>query len=127
MIYKHFKINNMKKTVSITLLLFVVGITTVSAQNTSCGELAQFVSKNYNRKDEVNPITSTMIKKAIWYEYDNNGFVIAYIKENDYDWNGNPYIFCGVSYDRWWKFKSEGIYDSYGKAFHKYIMNYTCN
>ena len=44
-----------------------------------------------------------------------------------YDFRGKPYIFCGISSYTWTKFTSDGTYNSWGKAFHKYIMDNKCN
>ncbi len=71
---------------------------------------------------------SSWLVKVEYYQVDyDGGLVIAYIKKNDYDFKGKPYIFCGISSQRWSAFKTEGLYGSYGEAFHKYIMDYTCD
>lgn len=112
------------------ILLFVVltfSIRNFQSQTISCGDLAKYIVENYETKDTVQPFSSSMLVKATWYQYDGNGYVIAYLKSNDYDFQGRPYIFCGISRTRWDKFKNEGLFGSYGKAFHDYIMDYTCN
>jgi hypothetical protein len=115
------------KSILIPLLVFI-SFHSISAQNISCSELSRVITKDYSRKEKVKPLMSSMLAKATWYEYEGMGFVIAYLKENDYDLNGSPYIFCGISNQRWTKFKNNGLFgSSYGKAFHKYIMEYTCN
>lgn len=78
--------------------------------------------------DRVNTMGSSMLVKAEYYQVDYNaGLVIAYIKNNEYDFKGKPYIFCGISSTRWSNFKSKGLYESWGKSFHEYIMDHTCD
>ena len=113
----------MKKFMICAALFFAAGF-----QAQTCSELVQYAKSEDPYPDRVTPYGSSMLAKAEFYEVDGGGLVIAYIKENDYDYSGKPYIFCGISSQRWSKFKSEGIYGgSYGKAFHAYIMDYTCN
>lgn len=92
-----------------------------------CQELFNAVTKKYESKDYVTCYNSSMLAKVEYYRLENMGFVVAYIKQNDYDIYGKPYIFCGISRERWNYFKSYGMYNSWGKAFHKYIIDYTCN
>lgn len=110
-------------------LLFITLITAVmfSAQNVSCAELVRYAKSTDSYPDVVRPISSSMIAKAEYYRVNGGGLVVAYLKSNDYDTSGRPYIFCGISSARWSKFKSEGMYGSWGKAFHAYIRDYTCN
>lgn len=68
-----------------------------------------------------------MLVKAGFYFISGNGFVVAYIKDNQYDMKGEPYIFCGVSRKDWPTFKIEGASSSWGKAFHKYIRDKVCD
>lgn len=71
---------------------------------------------------------STMLAKVEYYRLDDMGFVVAFIKSNDYDIYGKPYIFCGISLDRWDAFVNGAIYGgSWGESFHQYIRDYTCN
>ena len=115
----------MKK--GLLLFSFILSLVLINAQSVSCEDLADFIIKNQDRKDTVTPITSSMLAKATWYEYDGKGFVIAFLKSSDYDFKGRPYIFCGIEWIRWFNFKYEGLKSSYGKAFHEYIIDYTCN
>ena len=112
----------MKKFLFCAALFFAAGF-----QAQTCSELVQYAKSEDSYPDRVMPLSSSMLAKAEYYRVDGAGLVIAYIKENDYDFSGKPYIFCGISPQRWSKFKSEGMYGSYGKAFHAYIMDYTCN
>lgn len=114
----------MKKNLLFTTLFFA---TIFSAQNVSCNDLLKYAKSSDSYPDRVSPISSSMIAKAEYYRVDGGGLVIAYIKASDYDFTGKPYIFCGISSQRWSKFKSEGMYGSWGKAFHEYIREYTCN
>lgn len=98
-----------------------------SAQDSSCNDLVRYAKSEDSYPDTVRPITSSMLAKVEYYEVNGGGLVIAYIKKNDYDFTGSPYIFCGISSQRWAKFKSEGMYGSWGESFHAYIREYTCN
>lgn len=100
--------------------------TAYSAQ-ASCHELVQYAKSEDSYPDRITPINSSMLAKAEYYKVNGGGLVIAYLKSNDYDFTGRPYIFCGISTQRWAKFKSEGMFGSYGKAFHEYIRDYTCD
>ena len=99
----------------------------LQAQRVSCSDLVEYVQSEDSYPDRVNTINSSMLVKAEYYRVNDGGLVIAYIKQSDYDFRGKPYIFCGISNQRWAKFKSEGIYGSWGKAFHNYIRDYTCD
>lgn len=99
----------------------------LNAQGVSCQRLFQEISKEYDYRENQAIFNSSMLTRAIYYEYANSGFVVAYIKRNDYDFSGTPYIFCGISRSRWRSFKNEGLLGSWGKSFHKYIRNHTCN
>lgn len=98
-----------------------------SGQGIECQELSKVVMSNYDYSDNTSCLGSTMLVKAEYYEYNNMGFVVAYIKDNKYDYSGNPYIFCGISSNTWIMFKSGGVTGSWGKSFHKYIMDNKCN
>jgi len=119
-----FKINKL------SLLIFILTIfshITLKAQSVSCQELFEIVTENYDNRDFVTPIGSSMLAKVTHYTVEGNGFVVAYIKSNQYDFTGKPYIFCGISSQRWSSFKSEGMFGSWGESFHEYIRDYTCN
>ena len=121
-----------KKNTTKILIFFIFSFSTItykSQAKVNCDDLTKYIIEHYAEKDDLRMIVnSTLLIKASWYEYDGNGFVIAYIKKNEIDFNGVPYIFCGISKNRWEAFKKEGFSNlSYGKAFHKYIMDYTCN
>lgn len=99
----------------------------INAQNISCNELYNYVVENYDYEDSMSCFNSSVLARAEYYEVDGYGFVVAYIKEYDYDYKGKPYIFCSISSYEWINFKSEGISNSWGKAFHKYIRDNTCD
>ena len=115
---------------NIVVLVFILffGYSKSYSQSISCQELFETVVNNYYDKQSVNCYGSTMLVKVEYYTLRNNGFVVAYIKSNDYDFRGKPYIFCGVSSMTWIYFKSEAMVEgSWGKSFNKYIMDHTCN
>ncbi|MAZ72341.1 MAG: hypothetical protein CMC70_04255 [Flavobacteriaceae bacterium] len=113
------------------LFLFVLinafCIVPIHAQSISCQELFEIVTENYESKDEVTCYLSSMLTKATYYQLEGMGFVVGYIKSNDFDLYGKPYIFCGISTARWRAFKSAGVYGSWGESFHEYIREYTCD
>jgi hypothetical protein len=108
-------------------LIFFFGSLEIQAQTMSCQEAMEIVSNNYDYRDNVLPNGSTMLTRATYYTVEGAGYVVAYIKSNQYDLQGRPYIFCGISSQQWAKFKSAGMYGSWGESFHNYIINYTCN
>lgn len=109
-----------------TLLFFIVTIFS-NAQSISCQELFNTVTSNFDSSDETSCFGSSMLAKVEYYEYNNMGFVVAYIKDSEYDFSGAPYIFCGFSSYTWGRFKSSGLYGSWGQSFHEYIMDSKCN
>ena len=115
----------MKKQI-LVLLLLIGSICSLNAQSISCNELYNVITEHYESKEEASILSSTILRSAKYYRLEDMGFVIAYIKESDYDIIGNPYIFCGISQQRWNTFKNDGMFNSWGKAFHKYIIDYTC-
>lgn len=93
----------------------------------SCEEVYSTVINNYDYKDAASCYGSSMLAKVEYYRLDNMGFVVGYIKRSDYDFSGQPYIFCGISSYQWSRFKASGMTGSWGESFHEYIMDYTCN
>lgn len=112
----------MKKILFCTALFLAAGL-----QAQTCNELVQYAKSEDSYPDRITPINSSMLAKAEYYQVNGGGLVIAYLKSNDYDYTGRPYIFCGISSQRWAKFKSEGMFGSWGESFHAYIRDYTCN
>jgi hypothetical protein len=117
----------MRKTMILLVLLGVMHSLPIVAQNYTCSELAEYVSSEYETRDQVTCFNSSMLVKAEYFRLDDVGFVIAYIKSGDYDFYGSPYIFCGISNYTWSSFKSGGMMGSWGKSFHQYIMDNKCN
>jgi hypothetical protein len=76
------------------ILLFLVNSKEIIAQSMSCQELFDTVTQHYDSRDIVPIVGSSMLVKAIHYTLQGNGFVVAYLKSNDYDYQGRPYIFC---------------------------------
>lgn len=99
----------------------------IHSQNISCQELFEAVTSDYDYKDDASIVMSSMLADATYYEFANIGFVVAYIKKSDYDFSGTPYIFCGITRSRWRSFTNNGMIDSWGKSFHEYIRDYTCD
>ena len=96
-------------------------------QTISCQELYETVTANNRPTSSTTCMGSTMLVKAEYYTYQGTGYVVAFIKRNQYDFRGTPYIFCGISSYRWSIFRSKGTSDSWGKAFHEHIMGNKCN
>jgi hypothetical protein len=114
--------------ISVSLIVFVFFKPIKSeAQSVSCQELYNAVTENFDYRDVANPLMSTMLAKVTYYTLEGQGFVVAYIKSNEFDYRGKPYINCGISSDKWSKLKYEGMNNSWGKSFHAYIREYTCN
>ncbi len=114
------------KKILITFLGLFIGINTFS-QSISCSELYNMIVNNYDHKESTMCFNSSVLVRAEYYQLDNMGFVIAYIKANEYDLQGTPYIFCGISSYTWTSFTSDGMFGSWGKAFHEYIRNNLCD
>lgn len=112
---------------ALILVLMIIGCVNSYSQSISCQELFSTVTSNYDTKDTASCYNSSMLAKVIYYEYENMGFVVAYIKSGDYDFSGKPYIFCGISSYTWSSFKTNGMTGSWGESFHEYIMDQTCN
>ena len=119
-----YKTTKMKKTL---LNLFLMLSLTSFSQEVRCNDLLDYVKSEDSYPQTVSCFNSSMLVKVERYEADGVGVVVAYIKENDYDFSGKPNIFCGISSYAWTNFTSDGVYDSWGKAFHKYIMDNKCN
>lgn len=121
------KPTNLMKSISLFFFLFLFTTVNLQAQQYSCQELFQEITSNYDTKSETPCYGSSMLVKAVYYTYGGQGFVVGYLKSSDYDMSGRPYIFCGISTYTWSRFKAEGMTDSWGESFHKYIMNERCD
>lgn len=114
------------------LLLSVLSLSTVKAQNVKCQELLEFVVENGYFKGEISSIAlfdSDWLKAVKAYEYKGSVFVVAEIKKDDFSYQTNTYIFCGIPVRNWDNFESIFINSdlTYGEKFHKYIIDYKCN
>lgn len=111
-----------------TTLFFLFFTLCINAQDISCSELLDIVTSKYDSKKTAHCYTSTMLIKVNYYKLDGHGFVVAYIKKNDYDFRGTPYVFCGITNSKWNSFTFDATYGgSWGKSFHKNIIDNTCN
>jgi hypothetical protein len=112
-------------------IIFVLSFVLFSSMNSysqsmSCQEMFEIVTTQYDTKETATCYASTMLVKVDYYRVDNNNYAVAYIKSNDYDFRGKPYLFCGIPSMNWsyFKYNSKG---SWGEGFHEYIKDYTCN
>lgn len=121
MILDDSKQKNMKKTFAILFISISNFIFSQSFDNA-----INFIKQNNTYSESVVCYNSRMLAKAEYYISDNVGYAVMYIKQNDYDIYGKPYIFCNISRDRWSYFKTGG-YTSWGESFHQYIKEYICN
>ncbi|MFV0207939.1 hypothetical protein [Empedobacter sp. UBA1574] len=113
---------------NIILLILFVFTPLVKAQTTSCQDVYEFILDKGYKANSINlaVYSSSMLVKVERYTYDGKNFVVGFIKQNDYDSKGAPYLFCGVSSYDWSSFQYNYL-SSAGEAFHKYIMPYKCN
>jgi hypothetical protein len=68
-----------------------------------------------------------MLSGTKYYYYNGVGYVIVFIKDNAYDSDDKPYIYCGISQERWGNFTTYGEKNSWGESFHYYIKDYACD
>jgi hypothetical protein len=115
----------MKKIIIVSMIVFLGNIDSYS-QSITCQELFEIVTTKYDSKESVNCYGSTMLVKVDNYVIDNKNYPVIYIKKNDYDFKGTPYIFCGVPSMNWsyFKFNTKG---SWGESYQAYLKDYTCN
>lgn len=102
------------------ILLTIVSLTIFNisqAQKVSCNELYKYVIDNARQPSTVTCIGSTVLVKVQKYNFEGTGFVVAYIKQTDYDLRGKPYIFCGISNYNWSMFISRGMGGSWVNLF----------
>lgn len=112
----------------LSIVLFLsLSYFTSNGQGISCQDLYEIVTEEGYNYGSTSCYGSTAIAKAEYYTLEGTGFVIAYLKSNSYDYSGKPYIFCGVSSQRWSAFKSSGSSGSWGEAYNEYIREMSCN
>jgi len=97
-----------------------------------CEEIKEFIEEEGYKIGELSSfqlIESSWLKSVLAYEFENKVYVIAEIKTNDYSFQSQKYVFCGIPYSNWKNFYNR-FYDnslSYGEKFHKYIIRYKCD
>lgn len=112
------------------VLLFFILSTYYSSsfsQSITCQDLKESIVENANLISSISCSGSSMLVKAQYFKYKDKGYVIAYLKSDQYDFNGTPYMYCGISSERWYQFVSIGKNGSWGKSFNEYIKNLICN
>lgn len=113
------------------IFLFSLSFFISFSQEISCNDLLDFiVEKGYNKGTISNyTLDSSWLYKVTAYEYDYKIYVVAEIKPNEYSYQTETYIFCGIPIMNWSNFRFGGYGDSksYGERFHKYIIDYKCN
>ncbi|PWB18986.1 hypothetical protein [Flavobacterium sp. HTF] len=115
----------------IIIIAFYATSINLYSQEVSCNDLLNFiVSKGYLKGTISNYVLdSSWLYKVTAYEYQYKTYVVAEIKKNEYSYQTNTYIFCGIPNMNWGNFQygSYGDSNSYGERFHKYIIDYKCN
>ena len=102
------------------------------AQDVSCKDLVKYVEDEGYVKATVTSIqlfNSSWLKEVKAYSINNTIVVIAEVKKDEWGFNTEKYIFCGIPSWNWDAFYY-GLYDfgkTYGERFHKYIYNYKCD
>jgi hypothetical protein len=114
------------KKMFVILMILSAGIIDAYSQNISCQELFEIVTTRYESKESVSCYGSSLLVKADKYVIDNKIYVVAFIKKNDYDFKGTPYIFCGIPSMNWGYFKYNSK-SSWGESYHAYLKDYSCN
>lgn len=110
------------------ILLFTIFLVNKSySQEISCNELFDYVIQNSRPPSVIYCYNSSMLIKVLRFKVDGIGFVVAYIKQSEYDFIGKPYVYCGVSDVSWLYFQSEGLIGSWGQSFHRNIKQHKCN
>jgi hypothetical protein len=117
--------------------LFITALTSLLfsfnsfSQDVSCDDLLAFIKSEGYYKASLSRYTlnSSWLHKVTAYSYDYKTYVVAEIKNNEYSYQTNTYIFCGIPSQNWSNFRYGGYggSQSYGERFHKYIINYQCN
>ena len=115
----------------ILILLFILSNKMILSQDISCNELMSFIhEEGYLKSTLMNfTLNSKWLYEVKAYSYDNSIFVEAKIKKNEYSFETNTYIFCGIPSINWSNFQygSYGENSTYGERFHKYIFDYQCD
>jgi hypothetical protein len=119
------------KKIFLTLGL-VISMSSLSySQEVKCNDLLDYIVEKGYKKTTLQSyiLNSSWLYKVTAYSYDYKIYVVAEIKENEYSYKTNTYIFCGIPSMNWQNFQYGGYGDptSYGERFHKYILDYQCN
>lgn len=111
-----------------TLLILLIPFVGFN-QSVTCSELVNYVESELGYPSTTYTYESSWLQKVEFYYYPDamDYIAIAYIKENQYSFSYNKYIFCGISSWNKSNFSSKIINNSYGESFHEYIMPYKCN
>lgn len=89
-----------------------------------CRVIMGFLYSEANLVQSISNISSTMISSVSYYNYQNKGFVIAYLRNNQ---PSKPYVFCGITQQRWNYFLNYGNLVSWGESFQKFIYDQKCD
>ncbi|MDO7173704.1 hypothetical protein [Mariniflexile sp. AS56] len=116
---------------NILLVIFLLNITAICAQDVKCDDLQSFIIKNGYYKASLSSISldSEWLYEVKAYTYKSKIYVVAKIKPKKYSYQTKSYVFCGIPNQNWSSFQHSGYGDSssYGERFHKYIMDYVCD
>ena len=97
----------------------------------TCNELLSYVKSNGYVKSTIYSykLNSKWLNKVTAYSLDNQIFVVAEIKKDEYSYSTSEYIFCSIPNTNWssFEYKSSGDLETYGERFHKYIIDNVCN
>ncbi len=120
---------------SVLIFFLLLGSHHLTGQEINCEELLEYVEEHgdfYDRVDITDLLLeddSGWIKQVTSYEIDDVIVVIAEFNRDKYGIKTDKYVYCGIPDENWRafanKFNKPKI--SYGKKFHKYIINYKCN
>lgn len=114
-----------------------------SQEQIACEDAIKKIEDNGNLTDtlkDVQIILDAVYKSVsgdIWlkevkcYEINNTNFVVAEIYSDNLKLFTKKYLFCGIPKENWEHFYNETVLssnkESYGKKFHKYIIDFKCN
>jgi hypothetical protein len=100
-----------------------------NSRKTSCNSLIESVISLADSTPYLAIKTSTMFSGVRYYQYQGRGYLIVYVKDDEYDINDEDdraYIYCGITQQRWEYFVEYGENTSWGKSYDYYIKNFTC-
>lgn len=98
-----------------------------SSSSILCNTLIEFMEENGINKKTIyeSTLNSSWIKEVSKYEYKDNSYIIASIKETENGYKSNKYIFCAIPDSNWSKFAYSTL-GTYGERFNEYIFSYKC-